>query len=184
MKSMAVFLGARDAKRALYKNAVKDLSNALANHGLGVVYGGSNTGLMKQLADHSLAAGTTVIGVSVTSLAHHEAPHSGLTELHIVDNMHQRKSMMAKLADGFIAVPGGVGTLEELFEIYTWARLGFHHKPIGLLNVHGYYDALLDFLDHSVKEGFLDASGRQLLHVDQDPHELINKMLRDHKAGT
>jgi len=176
MKSIAVFLGARDAKRAVYEDAIKELSYALAKHSLDVVYGGSNTGLMKQLADHSLAAGSSVIGVSVTALADHEAPHPNLTELHIVNDMHQRKSMMAELADGFIAVPGGVGTLEELFEILTWARLGFHKKPVGILNVNGYFDHLLAFLDHSVEEGFLDSTGRQLLQVSHDPTQLIETM--------
>ena len=171
---VAVFLGARDAKRPIFKEQVQMLGKAIALHNIELVYGGSNTGLMRDLADAALQQQGRVIGVTIHALADLEAPHLGLTELYLVDTMHQRKAKMAELADAFIIYPGGVGTLEEFFEIYTWARLGFHSKPIGLLNVDGYFDPLLTLLDRSVEEGFLDQKGHDLLVCETDIEQLLS----------
>lgn len=176
MSSVAVFLGARDARRNLFSAGVKTLGMVIARAGLELVYGGSNTGLMRDLADAALDAGGIVRGVTVQALADKEAPHPRLTELFRVENMHQRKAKMAEMADAFIVYPGGIGTLEEFFEVYTWARLGFHAKPIGLLNVDGYYDPLLELLDRSVEEGFLDQAGRDLLICESEPQTLLMRL--------
>lgn len=177
MTAIAVFLGARDVQNPAYARATRAFGQALAEHEITLVYGGSNTGMMRLLADSVLATGGSVIGVSVKALAYTEAPHQGLTKLHITDNMHERKSKMAELADGFITLPGGIGTLEEFFEAFTWARLGFHSKPIGMLNTDGYYDALLSFIDRSIAEGFFDQSGRDKLLVESNPELLIKILL-------
>lgn len=176
MPSVAVFLGARDAKRALFKEQVEQLGSAIANSGVELVYGGSNTGLMRDLADAALAQGGVVRGVTISALANKETPHLGLTELLCVETMHERKAKMAEMADAFIVYPGGIGTLEEFFEVYTWARLGFHNKPIGLLNVDGYYDSLLALLDRSVEEGFMDQAGRDLLICESEPQTLLMRL--------
>ncbi|MGQ8366747.1 TIGR00730 family Rossman fold protein [Glaciecola sp. 1036] len=177
MNAVAVFLGAKNAENARYRQAVMALVDAFSAYKLALIYGGSNTGLMKVLADNAIAQGVNVTGVYVDVLAKHESPHEKLHQLYVVDSMHQRKSKMAQLADGFIAFPGGIGTLEEFFEVYTWARLGLHHKPVGILNVDGYFDALLAFLDHSVEEGFLDTPSREILIVESDPKLLLQRMI-------
>lgn len=173
---VAVFLGARDAVRPIFKQQVELLGTSIAKHKIELVYGGSNTGLMRNLADAALTAQGRVIGVTVHALADRETPHMGLTELHRVDTMHQRKAKMTELADAFIIFPGGVGTLEEFFEVYTWARLGFHSKPIGLLNIQGYYDPLLSLLDAAVAEGFFDQKGRDMLMCETDIDMLLNRL--------
>ncbi len=178
MKSVAVFLGAKEVRNPAYKAAAVELGKALATREITLVYGGSNTGLMRTLADAVLAENGTVIGVSVDSLVHHEAPHQHLTELHITANMHERKSKMAQLAEGFISMAGGIGTLEEFFEVYTWARLGFHNKPVALLNTDHYFDRMLQFLDHAESEGFVDHQARQQIIVDTDPNNLLTVMLK------
>lgn len=178
MRSVAVFLGAKDVKNLAYKAAAVELGEALASKEITLVYGGSNTGLMRTLADAVLNANGKVIGVSVDALAHHEAPHDQLTELHITANMHERKSKMAKLADGFISMAGGIGTLEEFFEVYTWARLGFHQKPVALLNTDHYFDHMLQFLDHAKNEGFVDLQARNQIIVNKDPNDLLHQMLQ------
>jgi len=173
---VAVFLGARDAKHPIYKEQVQMLGKAIAKHKIELVYGGSNTGLMRDLADAALQQQGRVIGVTIHALADREAPHLGLSELYRVDTMHQRKAKMTELADAFIIFPGGVGTLEEFFEVYTWARLGFHSKPIGLLNIQGYYDPLLNLLDAAVEEGFVDQKGRDMLMCETDIEVLLNRL--------
>src|SRR3546814_750650 len=153
---LCVFCGSSDGARPAYRDAAHALGKALADAGIGLVYGGAAVGLMGAVADGALARGGEVMGVLPRSLADRELAHPGLTQLHVVGSMHERKAMMAKLSDGFIALPGGLGTFEELFEIWTWAQLGYHRKPVALLNVDGYYDGLLSFLDHPVREAFVD----------------------------
>jgi hypothetical protein len=145
----------------------------LADAGIGIVYGGGKVGLMGVLADAAIAAKTEVIGVIPSHLEQREIAHGGLTELRVVSSMHERKALMAELSGAFIALPGGIGTLEELIEMLTWAQLGLHDKPCGLLNVCGYYDDLIAFLDHAVEEGFLPTAGRETLKVAVEPAALL-----------
>jgi len=173
MPSVAVFLGAKDAVRGVFNSKVEQLGGAIARAKIDIVYGGSNTGLMKRLADSALEHNGRVVGVTVDALATREAPHPALSKLHRVETMHQRKAMMSELADAFIIFPGGIGTLEEFFEVYTWAKLGFHSKPIGLLNIEGYFDPLLQLLDRAVEEGFFDQSGRDLLICESEVSALL-----------
>ena len=149
----------------------------LAKRQIGLVYGGGNVGLMGLIADSVLEHGGDVIGVIPRFLVHKEVAHQHLKDLRIVESMHERKALMADLSDGFVALPGGYGTLEEFCEIVTWAQLQLHHKPCGLLNVEGFYDALLAFLDHAVAEQFLKASNRKLILCSADPEELLNMIL-------
>jgi uncharacterized protein (TIGR00730 family) len=181
MKRLCVFLGSKPGLRPEYRAAAESLGRLLAGRGLELVYGGGNIGLMGVLADACLAAGGGVIGVIPESLVGREVSgrtveHSGLTRLEVVDSMHARKARMAELADGFVALPGGFGTFEELFEILTWAQLGFHHKPIGLLNVADYYAPLLALCDQAVAEGFLSPGDRELLLDRADPAALLEAM--------
>jgi uncharacterized protein (TIGR00730 family) len=162
--------------RPEYKAGAIALGNKLVERGLTLVYGGGNVGLMGIVADAVLHGGNPVIGIIPKSLVRKEVGHKELTELHIVDSMHQRKQMMADRADAFIAMPGGVGTYEELFETFTWLQLGYHNKPIGLLNVAGFYDKMLAFIDHAVAEGFLKRHHADLLHVSDDPDTLIDML--------
>jgi uncharacterized protein (TIGR00730 family) len=145
----------------------------LARSGITLVYGGGHVGLMGVVAGATLEAGGRVVGVMPKMLVDREIAHSGLAELHVVGSMHERKALMAKLSDGFVALPGGTGTLEEFFEVLTWAQLGEHAKPCGLLNVAGYYDGLLAFFDHMVARGFLSEEHRRLVIVEQDPAALL-----------
>lgn len=142
---------------------------------MGVVYGGASKGLMGVVADTVLAHGGDVVGVMPRALVDKEIAHNSLTELHITETMHERKALMAKLADGFVALPGGFGTLEEIVETLTWAQLGFHQKPCGLLNVAGYYDALLEFFAHADRSGFVKATHREMLVVEDDPDVLLTR---------
>ena len=162
-------LGVRDA----YVTAARGLVSELARRGMGVVYGGASVGLMGVVADAALAAGLEVIGVIPRALDAKELAHPGLTELHVVDSMHARKAMMAELADGFLALPGGFGTLGELAEVLTWAQLGLHDKPCGVLDVAGYFTPLVTFFDHAVAEGLLRREHRSMLLVDDDPARLL-----------
>ncbi len=155
MKRVCVFCGSATGARAEYAEAARSVAAELARRGIGVVYGGGSVGLMGVLADAALASGVEVIGVIPRRLASRELAHRGLTELRLGDSMHERKALMAALADAFIALPGGVGTLEETFEVLSWAQLGIHGKPIGVLNVAGYWDDLIRFLSHTVHEGFV-----------------------------
>lgn len=159
-----------------YQQQAEQLALALVQREITVVYGGGHVGLMGVVADATLAAGGKVIGVIPTDIADKEVQHTGLTELHIVDSMHERKMMMTRLADGMVALPGGLGTIEELFEVLTWSQLGFHAKPVGLLNVEGYFDPLLEFLDKMVQERFVKPVHRNLLLTDTDVEGLLQKM--------
>jgi hypothetical protein len=173
MKRVCVFCGSNPGVREDYRLAAVALGRLLAGAGLGLVYGGGAVGLMGVIADAVLSAGGEVIGVIPQSLAQKEIAHQGLTQLHIVSGMHARKAMMAEHADAFIAMPGGFGTLEELFEVTTWAQLGLHDRPVGLLNVAGYYDGLLGFLDHAAAEGLLRPEHRGLIRASADPAALL-----------
>jgi uncharacterized protein (TIGR00730 family) len=175
-KRICVFCGSNLGISAAYRDAAVSLGGLLAARGTELVYGGGNIGLMGVLADAALESGVRVIGVIPESLMAKEVGHTGLTELRIVKSMHERKALMADLSDGFIAMPGGFGTFEELCEIVTWAQLGIHAKPCGLLNVEGYYDPLLKLFDHAVREGFLREENRRLVLEDRDPQRLLEQM--------
>ncbi len=174
MKRVCVFLGSSAGLRPEYGEAAKRLGRELVRRDLGLVYGGANDGLMAILADAVLAEGGEIIGVIPQMLVVKEVAHGGLTELHVVDSMHQRKALMADLADGFIALPGGLGTFEEFFEVWTWRQLGLHAKPCGLLDVCGYFDHLIRFLDHAVDERFLRQENRDLLLWASEPAKLLD----------
>ncbi len=161
----------------LFRQAAQELGELLARAGCGVVYGGGNVGLMGVVADACLSGGAPVVGVLPQSLMQREVGHTGLSELQVVPDMHERKRRMADLADLFIALPGGLGTLEELFEVWTWRHLGYHQRPIGLLNTAGYYQPLLDFLESSRAAGFIDAGQLAMLHVADSPAALLERML-------
>ncbi|NKF22156.1 TIGR00730 family Rossman fold protein [Solimonas marina] len=173
-----VFCGSSAGARPAYAAAARALGAALAEAGVGLVYGGASVGLMGAVADAARDAGGEVIGVLPRALADRELAHPNLTQLHIVGSMHERKAMMAELSDGFIALPGGIGTFEELFEIWTWAQLGQHAKPCAVLNVDGYYDGLLAFLDHTVREAFVKPVHRARLLVHDDVGALLTAMQR------
>ena len=177
MKSVCLYLGSSPGARPEYEAVVRQLATTIAHRNMTLVYGGGNVGLMGVAANAALEAGGEVIGVIPADIAEKEVGHYGLTELQVVDSMHERKMRMAKLADGIIALPGGLGTLEELFEMLTWSQLGFHNKPIGLVNVAGYFDLLLAFLDHSVEERFVKQAHRDLLLMERDPELLLDRMV-------
>ncbi len=176
--SICVFCGSRHGVRASYSEAARRVGEALARDGLGLVYGGGRVGLMGVLADAALATGGRVVGVLPEHLSAKEIAHDGLSELHVVPSMHARKAMMAERSRAFLALPGGVGTFEELLEILTWSLLGLHRKPVGLLNVEGYYDPLIALLDHSVSEGFLRPEHRDLLIASDDPEAVVSRLAR------
>jgi uncharacterized protein (TIGR00730 family) len=171
-----VFCGSNPGRQPAYMAAVRMLGQVLAAEGIQVVYGGAHVGTMGALADTVLEAGGRVVGVIPEHQVGEEVAHTGLTELHVVTSMHERKALMAELSDGFIALPGGLGTLEEFAEIVTWAQLGLHDKPTGLLNTAGYYDALLRFLDHAVAERFLRVEDRALVLSESEPRPLLGMM--------
>jgi len=175
MKRVCVFCGSSNGARPEYLAMARALGATLARRGLGLVYGGASVGLMGAVADAAISAGGEVIGVLPRSLQQREIAHLNLTELHIVDSMHTRKAMMAERADAFIALPGGLGTMEELFEVLTWRLLGIHRKPAGLLDVAGYYAPLTTFLEHSITEGFLRTE-QLALHVASDPDALLDRL--------
>ncbi len=175
MKSVCVFLGSSPGRRPEYAAAAAELGRALAQRGLTLVYGGSSVGLMDVLANAALAAGGKVIGVAPTWLIERRIAHQGLSELRVVDTMHARKQQMAELSDAVIALPGGLGTLEEFFEALTWGQLGLHEKPCGLLDVCGYYRKLMEFLDQTVAERFVTTGHRSMLHVTESPEELLDR---------
>lgn len=176
LRAICVFCGASPGGNPLYAEAAVALGRALAQKGITLVYGGGAVGLMGTVADAALAAGGEVIGVIPQSLQRSEIGHPGLTRLEVVDGMHARKARMNELADGFIALPGGLGTLEELFEVWTWGQLGYHRKPLGLLEVNGFYGKLIGFLDHLVDERFVRSSHRGMLQVREHPVELIDAL--------
>jgi uncharacterized protein (TIGR00730 family) len=175
MKSVCVFCGSSQGASPVYLASARRLGTLLATAGLGLVYGGASVGLMGAVADAALDAGGAVTGVIPRALWEREVGHTRLTDLHVVESMHERKACMAELADAFLALPGGVGTLEELFEMWTWALLGIHGKPCGLLNVAGYFDPLLTFLDYATTEGFVRAAHRQMVIVDAEPEGLLQR---------
>ncbi|WP_323001442.1 TIGR00730 family Rossman fold protein [Denitromonas sp.] len=177
-KRLCVFCGARHGKRPEYTAAAQALGRTLAERGIALVYGGGNVGLMGVVADACMAAGGSVIGVIPQALDEWEVGHRGLTRLEVVDSMHTRKARMAELSDGFIALPGGLGTFEELFEVLTWAQLGFHGKPIGLLDVTGYYAPLAQMLQNGVAEGFMKPENAELLLREHDIDTLLAAMAR------
>jgi hypothetical protein len=176
MQRLCVYCGSNAGARPEYAAAARGLARSLAERGLGLVYGGGNVGLMGILADEALARGCEVIGVIPRALAEREVAHAGITRLEIVESMHERKARMAELADAFLALPGGLGTLEELFEVWTWTQLGFHAKPCGLLDVAGYYAPLVGFLERSVAEGFLRPEHRSALLVGSDADALLDAL--------
>ncbi len=175
LKNICVYCGSSPGRLPDYANGARSLAQALVERGIGLVYGGSNLGVMGVLADEVLRLGGRVTGVIPEALVEKEAGHDGLSELRITRSMHERKALMAELSDGFIALPGGLGTLEEIFEIWTWAQLSLHEKPCGLLNVAGYYDRLGEFLDHTHAEGFVRPQHRAMMMVDDDPRRLLQQ---------
>jgi uncharacterized protein (TIGR00730 family) len=174
--TICVYCGSRTGGRPAYAAAARSVGDLIGRSSAGLVYGGGNVGLMGVVADAALAAGATVTGVIPQALVQREVGHQGLNEQHVVPDMHVRKRLMAERADAFLALPGGIGTLEELFEVWTWRQLGYHDKPIGLLNVEGYFDPLLDFMERCVGEGFLDDTQNQVLLVDTDPARLLQRL--------
>lgn len=175
IQNVCVYCGSNAGRQPIYTEVAQQLGRALAERGIGLVYGGASVGIMGVVADAVMAAGGRVTGIIPDALMKKELAHLSLSELVVVDSMHQRKTLMAERADGFIAMPGGVGTLEEIFETWTWAQLGFHKKPVGLLNVAGYYDQLAGFLDHTVAESFMQPQHRAMLAIESDPVRLLDR---------
>jgi uncharacterized protein (TIGR00730 family) len=178
MRRVCVFCGSSPGARAAYGEAAEELGRLLVARGIGLVYGGGHVGLMGRLADAVLDEGGEAIGVMPEALVAKEIAHTGLPDLRVVGSMHERKALMADLADGFVALPGGLGTVEELFEIYTWAQLGMHRKPCALLDVEGYYEGIARFLAHAVEERFLREDHRAMLIVERDPRTLLDRLRR------
>jgi uncharacterized protein (TIGR00730 family) len=176
VRRICVFCGSSPGARPAYAEATAEVARLLAGQGKGVVYGGGHVGLMGVLADTAMAAGGEVIGVMPQALVDREIGHTEISELRVVGSMHERKALMADLSDAFIALPGGAGTLEELFEVYTWAQLGLHDKPCGLLDVEDYFSGLVGFLDHAVDERFLREEHRAMLIVEREPRRLIERL--------
>jgi len=174
MNRLCVYCGSSPGSNEVYVDAAKELAQLLVSSGIELVYGGSSKGIMGVLADAVLAGGGKVSGVIPQSLVDKEVAHAGLTGLHVVKSMHDRKSLMAVLSDGFVAMPGGFGTLEEIVEVLTWGQLQFHTKPCGFLNVDGYFDHLLAYFDHANREGFLRKEHREMLLVANTPAELLD----------
>ena len=175
MKRICVFAGSSSGSHIEYLAAARELAHALVRRKVELVYGGAGVGLMGAVADAVLAAGGHVTGVIPEALVAKEVAHSGLPDLRVVASMHERKAMMADLADGFVALPGGWGTLEELFEVLTWAQLGLHQKPCGVLNVRGYFDGLLSFIDHSIDERFVRREYRSMVIVSSSAESLLER---------
>ena len=176
VERICVFCGASPGARPEYREATAALARVLVNEGIGVVYGGGGVGLMGALADAVITEGGEVIGVIPRALVDREIAHRDVIDMRVVGSMHERKALMAELADAFIALPGGLGTLEELFEVYTWAQLGLHQKPCALLNVEGYYDGIEEFLGHAVAERFVRKEHRELLLIERDPAALLQRI--------
>jgi uncharacterized protein (TIGR00730 family) len=176
LTSVCVFCGASTGTNPVYREAAIALGRTLAERKLTLIYGGGAVGLMGIVADAALAAGGEVIGIIPESLQNAEIGHKGLTRLEVVDGMHARKARMAELSDAFIALPGGLGTLEEMFEVWTWGQLGYHAKPLGLMDVNGFYSKLTDFLDHVASEGFVREQHRGMLQISESPSELLDAL--------
>jgi uncharacterized protein (TIGR00730 family) len=178
MKRLCVYCGSNSGRRSDYAEAAKNLARALVKRNIDLVYGGASVGVMGVLADTVLAEGGHVIGIIPQGLVDKEVAHTGLSDLRVVKSMHERKMLMAELSDGFIALPGGLGTLEEIFEALTWAQLGLHQKPCGLLNIRDYYRSLIDFLNHAVAERLLKEVYRAMILVEEQPERLIERFER------
>jgi len=176
MKRICVYCGSNFGKRTEYIIAAKKLGKEFIKRDITLVYGGAKVGIMGAIADQILALGGQVIGVMPQSLIDKEVAHTGLSELIVVDSMHQRKSAMERLSEGFIALPGGLGTIEELLEMLTWAQLGFHQKPCAILNIEAYFDCLLEFIKHAAKEGFIKSSHAGMLITHTEPDALLSSM--------
>lgn len=176
LRRLCVFCGSADGVRPEYRAAASAFGRFAAERGLELVYGGGRVGLMGALADGCLAAGGRILGVIPRSLMEKELGHGGCTELRVVDSMHERKAQMAEAADAFVALPGGIGTFEELFEVWTWSQLGLHRKPCGLLNVAGFYDPLLEFLRRTTDEGFMRREIYEMLVATNDPSTLVDRL--------
>ena len=175
MKRICVFCGSSRGAGDQYINAAKELGFTLVKQNIGLVYGGASVGLMVEIANTFIAEGAEVIGVIPKALVDREVACSTLPDLRVVASMHERKSLMVELSDGFIALPGGLGTIEEFFEVLTWAQLGIHEKPCGILNINGYFDHLIEFLNHTVNQKFIEEEHRSMILIDNDPAELIKK---------
>lgn len=176
--SLCVYCGSRPGVDPAFAETARLVGRWIGEHGGQLVYGGGRNGLMGIVADATLAAGGRVVGVIPKALVDKEWAHTGCTELHIVDTMHERKRIMAENADAFLSLPGGIGTLEEFFEVWTWRQLGYHAKPVGLLNLGGYYKDLLAFLNASVKSGFMSEWQMELIHVDSEPEALLEQLVQ------
>ncbi len=176
MKYICVYCGSSPGRSPEYIDYAKVLAKELVTRNIGLVYGGASVGIMGEIANTVLDGGGEVIGVMPQSLVDKEVYHNGLTELKVVNTMHERKAIMAEISDGFIALPGGLGTIEELFEVLTWSQLGFHKKPCSLLNIKQYYNNLSHFLDHAVEEQFIKPIHREMLLVEDDPSKLLDAM--------
>jgi uncharacterized protein (TIGR00730 family) len=178
VRSVCVFCGSNVGARPIYVEAAREVGRAIAERGLSIVYGGAAVGLMGAVADSALEAGGKVIGIIPAALVEREIGHPGLTEMHQVASMHERKAKMADGSDAFLALPGGAGTLEEVFETWTWAQLGHHRKPVGILNVDGFFDSLLEFLDHQCRERFMRPEHRDMLIVEDSVQRLLDRFSR------
>ena len=176
IKNIAVFCGSSTGINSVYIECAKNFGKELAINNKTLIYGGAQVGCMGALADASLSYEGNVIGVIPEKLKAVEIAHNQLTELHVVDTMHERKSKMTELADGFVALPGGSGTLEEWFEVFTWSQLGYHQKPCGILNVNNFFNPLISMLNHTIKEGFMNKNYLEMVFISSDPRELLHKM--------
>jgi hypothetical protein len=182
--SLCVYCGSRDGATPAFSAAADEVGTLIGRSNWQLVYGGGRAGLMGRVADAAISSGARTVGVIPQSLMQRELGHQGLDELHVVDTMHQRKQLMAQRSDAFLALPGGIGTFEELFEVWTWRQLGYHDKPVALLNVDGYYDKLIDFLDQTTTHGFVHAAQRELLLVDDDASRLFARIAEAAKVAT
>lgn len=176
--SLCVYCGSKPGHNPAFVQLASQVGQWIGAHGGQLVYGGGRSGLMGVVAEATLAAGGRVVGIIPTALVEKEFAHQGCTELHVVDTMHERKRLMAEKADAFLALPGGIGTFEELFEVWTWRQLGYHDKPVGILNSHGYYDALLGFIDQVVADGFMSDWQTTLVTVDNDSEALLQRLVQ------
>ena len=176
MKSLCIYCGASSGASPAYAQAARAMAGAMVERGISLVYGGGRVGLMGVIADEVMRLGGRATGVIPRALMDREVGHTGLTELHVVKDMHERKALMAELADDFVALPGGIGTLEELFEVFTWSQLGMHDKPVALLNAAGYYDGLIAFLEHAVRERFLSSEHAAVLMYEPEPTPLLERL--------
>ncbi len=177
MNRICVFCGSKTGNSPLFLETAIQLGRVLAERGLDLVYGGASIGLMGAVADSVMAGGGKVVGVIPEAMASKEVAHDCLTEMHVVSSMHERKSMMARLADAFVALPGGFGSFEELLEMITWAQLGIHRKPVGILNVGGYYDPLIQLFERAIEEGFIKPRNRKLFVIEQEPDRLLQTLV-------